>query len=617
MEDWLVQEGDTTLSKSWDVNSQNHNSLPYDVMVAIVGQVGYKDLKSLSLVSRGFSQCARERLFRSITFAADEDKFCLPIGISNVVRRELTQKRPAEVFPYIKYVRLIAPFHRNIASRCPIHHQRGRLSQFMDILVRLPPHSLRGFSYDIGSCLPEQLFLPPPVTQADQSQGDRYAYLVENQKNLEFLSLITDPECLPPHDGVHWDRRTIALATFERLRELSWRGLWRPRDVKAVRKFLAARSDVVEVLLLDFIDWRTPKAWRRRRSAIPAGMIDFATYVLSKQPSGCIIPLVTLQKLSLFGVYLQVTKELLVALNFMHLKALSLRECQNVPELLRLATSELAELSLLNLELITPDGIQEDEETALTQFLKFFEGLEHLRLLIAPTAPSRAYWSSMASHKATLRTLVYHQRGIEPQIRHTRGLFNVARPRSRLYNLPPEGDDASHVHAESWATMKIQYLGICAMAEHVRTILQHSTARHTIKLLHIRGDGDCYGPGRSVVALLWLEAHAEIYRRWRDLGFDNENLFPVYELGRWAFGPDGLPNLQVLAWGDFSYRGRFENELGLLGRLSNSNPDDFCNFEVIRPPLDALNHGHQHFDGLHQPLDFLSACPSESLFMAN
>ena len=34
----------------------------------------------------------------------------------------------------------------------------------------------------------------------------------------------------------------------------------------------------------------------------------------------------------------------------------------------------------------------------------------------------------------------------------------------------------------------------------------------------------------------------------------------------WAFGPDGLTTLQVLALGDFSFRGRFANNQVLLCR---------------------------------------------------
>ena len=213
------------------------NKLPYDVQEAIVAQAEYRNLKSISRVSRAYHGFVRARLFHTITFGTHESSYYLLKGISQVVRQELSQQQPPAIFSDVKYIRLTAPFHLDIWARCEVCDMGGGLGRIMDILAKFQPHSLRGFHYDIGSCLPNQLFLPPLSSHQDDPQGRHDSHLLKRQKNIESLSLITDAYCVPHGPYELWDRRTIALASFERLRRLSWRGLWRPNEVAAVREF--------------------------------------------------------------------------------------------------------------------------------------------------------------------------------------------------------------------------------------------------------------------------------------------------------------------------------------------------------------------------------------------
>jgi hypothetical protein len=41
----------------------------------------------------------------------------------------------------------------------------------------------------------------------------------------------------------------------------------------------------------------------------------------------------------------------------------------------------------------------------------------------------------------------------------------------------------------------------------------------------------------------------------------SQTLPEVFDFAHWAFGPDGLPELEILAYGDFSYQGRQPNIL--------------------------------------------------------
>ena len=93
-------------------------------------------------------------------------------------------------------------------------------------------------------------------------------------------------------------------------------------------------GQLILTLELDFIDWNIPKRFHEDHFPQTA-VINFATYTLPKGPNGCLIRLSSLQKLNLSGVDLEVTHDLLTALNLSHLLALTLHRCHNVPALLQ------------------------------------------------------------------------------------------------------------------------------------------------------------------------------------------------------------------------------------------------------------------------------------------
>ncbi len=72
------------------------------------------------------------------------------------------------------------------------------------------------------------------------------------------------------------------------------------------------------------------------------------------------------------------------------------------------------------------------------------------------------------------------------------------------------------------------------------------------------------------------------------------------QLADWAFGADGLPALQILAWGDFSFDRRFAADQLVLCRHENS-------YRPL-PRADALVQGVAA-----DYADLLLACPSERL----
>ena len=88
------------------------------------------------------------------------------------------------------------------------------------------------------------------------------------------------------------------------------------------------------------------------------------------------------------------------------------------------------------------------------------------------------------------------------------------------------------------------------------------------------------------------------------------------EFATWAFGPDGLPTLEVLAFGDFSYDGQFEfhNKLfcrhtGPIRNLEN----DTRNRELVRKFRPVRGNDRELWDLIDRNKEFLEACPTNAI----
>src|SRR5450432_735192 len=72
---------------------------------------------------------------------------------------------------------------------------------------------------------------------------------------------------------------------------------------------------------------------------------------------------------------------------------------------------------------------------------------------------------------------------------------------------------------------------------------------------------------------------------------------------RWAFGSNELPNLQIIAFGDFSYEGRFAKGNMLLCRDRS----------FLKGYRDMDDQDTECWELLDLHKDMISACPFESL----
>lgn len=83
----------------------------------------------------------------------------------------------------------------------------------------------------------------------------------------------------------------------------------------------------------------------------------------------------------------------------------------------------------------------------------------------------------------------------------------------------------------------------------------------------------------------------------------------VIAFSHWAFGADGIPSLQVLAYGDFSFEGRFKSENIILCRQAWTIPKEDTTLP-FRPIRDSdINM----MELVSENMDFLGACPVDTI----
>jgi hypothetical protein len=95
----------------------------------------------------------------------------------------------------------------------------------------------------------------------------------------------------------------------------------------------------------------------------------------------------------------------------------------------------------------------------------------------------------------------------------------------------------------------------------------------------------------------------------------------LLSLAQWAFGPSGLPELQILAYGDFSYDGRYEWQNRLFCRskfaldlaIAGSNSDCEATLEADLTFREVTKTDLALMELLEEHSDMLSACPEDKI----
>jgi hypothetical protein len=104
-------------------------------------------------------------------------------------------------------------------------------------------------------------------------------------------------------------------------------------------------------------------------------------------------------------------------------------------------------------------------------------------------------------------------------------------------------------------------------------------------------------------------------------GPDQDNLparfkRPFHDLAQWAFGPEGFASLQLIAYGDFSYDGRYAQNNLFLGRnVGELRYKVYRHEELMGNNLrDFWSDDERRFNKLiEKHSEMLSACPIDSI----
>ena len=589
--------------------------LPTELQAAVLEQADFRDLKALSLVSKGLRALALSRLFETVTLVVYEEELRHEGVSDQQLRRELQADLVPGFFPTrVRHLRYERPDVYLGGCQCA----NFRSWRAMNVLDAMKDNQLKALSFDLGTRLPEAFLSPPTsargtatpcepgyVAIGSSAEAEMpISYLVNSQTALESLSLVTDSYCVRVRSRAARGERTIPLAQFNKLRSFSWRNLYRSEEVRAVHELLRARAAYIEELELDFASWRDVVKYTDVIPDKTSSAITLANTILPKKIKGEFIRLSRLKKLSLSDTtFPEDPSDIATALNMNYLQHLTICICINTSALLWSAVKGGMKLSLISLELVMKDLVKKDWIISpVAALLRSFQGLQSLYLLIQTIWSTMDYWSAIANHKSTLKTLVYHQRVPDTRSRDP----SPPTPASRSCH----GSVTENVRA-SFATLNLVCLGIYNVPEGLKASLQSSSSKDTVKMLHIRHSN----PGRGLNSGYWAE-------RWFDTktdgsadpddkdstGYGNCDFHALYDFIQWAFGPQGLPRLQVLAFGDFSVEGCNNDDMMIFGR--RSTPDTCYPFERIDWPMEPESQSFDHFDGISRPFEFLEACPS-------
>ncbi|BCS00167.1 uncharacterized protein AKAW2_50508S [Aspergillus luchuensis] len=488
----------------------------------------------------------------------------------------------------------VHPFFRDLSSS-----RAGEILQHVrQIRFSAPIHIAR---FHRWTCLPAGIL-------------DTNGYLVRHQQRIHSLCLITDGTC--PHAG----RRLEGLSSLTALTDLEWEGIQRPFEMRTLCECLRQnhrRLKAVSIGLL--LDPNVPTSHEDILEVFwpPRAQDDCTPGEREWFPS----------LISLTFSRLPFPDSLLPGGQpspFRALEALTIRDCPNEQRFLQLLARAKDPLTLQHFE-ICSNYLRDSEDRlasiAIVEFLLSFRGLRRLYLKVANFPRFLpGLGDAIKHHQATLHGLVFHEHRLMPI--DTERLFEDLRD----VNMASPNIPQILRHSSPAA------LGLCLRPASARGLLLDIPERSTIRLLHLRLSGEERNHRhlrREVLSELRRNAEGGLWSRSRHgptvAGF---HLKPAQKrseaqdfllLAQWAFGPTGLPALQILAFGDFSHDGRYrEQQILIRWRRIGEQPyprvSSDREYSISSSFCLVDSDDYSLWEGL--PLDgtqFLSACPGTGL----
>ena len=404
-------------------------------------------------------------------------------------------------------------------------------------------------------------------------------YLQREQPEIESLSLNTGAPTdrdwlLHGGDYIIPPPAPLMLDGFRRLRSFSWTGARLASELESLRVFLAANRSILETLELDFIDRNSMNHACQTRLASDDPRV-FTTHVLPLSPDPSINSFPALTTLSLSAVCLPLNLDATVlAFDFGRLRALKLHRCKDTHLLLRAIVHAAQSLKLESLDLMMEDFATKQDwgGSGLTAFLQSFNSLQQLYLSITPSGEitTEQYFESILCHASTMKRLVYH----EMTLHQPDSLYPSEDKNLTLATLDLGYGPTGAMH-RFMQQSGLESFGCYDSLSQLRKILESCTSTQSLKLLHIRRSKEGFEPLLRDNMIQWTVKGVV-----EPVGPENHSAqaianFELFDFVRWAFGSRGLSKLRILAFGDFSYDGRFEDKRLLFCRQRIGSPHGF------------------------------------------
>ncbi|MCJ1395105.1 hypothetical protein MMC18_007986 [Xylographa bjoerkii] len=623
------------------------DSLPVELLCGIIGLIkDQRDLRSLCQVSKGLNTWATPFLYHSVTLTAAESD----LGYLHVKAFSEGLLAPESRLRHVKHLHIVAPFRERLECRC-IHwyghfeeddsengenkeNQNGNNEirpknpkksdhydledSLMSVLQQLKENSLLSFSWDLGICIPSTLL------------GEK-GILTKTQRHIESLSLTTGGVDEQNIEGSYLP----ALLQLKCLRSLSWKAIKTVEELYALRHGLWYNSQHLLNLEVDLVDYpavynnwcaENPGFPYRGTWQKPFGDNFFATNVLGLMPGKPIIMFPALQALRFSVVpFSCAIMEMAYALNLTNLRTLKLHNCLDSLKLLDFVTKALQPIRLTSFELVT--DIYDQALVRISNFLETFTGLEELFLLFFrfKCHYEEDYWPSIRYHKSSLKRLVYHKETYRTDHKSVLSRYTTQK-----------GSTCGSANDATIGLPLVDCIGISDDGFALKSKLEPIAPTLKWKLLHVRWTAasrpnwcDWAGNDTTSEPLARHAVAGGSYASWRPMS----QYVPgdLHTFATWAFGPAGLPKLQILASGDFSHKGRFDERNVLLCRRllpvsdidsdseaeDETKPDTTLNNKKTSPPRRPYRRMRKEdwglWDGIEGGFAMLEACPVEPL----
>ncbi|PVH94481.1 hypothetical protein DM02DRAFT_676170 [Periconia macrospinosa] len=512
--------------------------LPAEILREIAQQVTDKeDLKSLCEVSTYLYSIAIPILYEQVTIVSKDEEHLenMPVVQTLCTSRNL--------LGHIKNIEFASPFHifRGF-GRCSHNRRLPDIDTEEDLLpenscfIRLsanvvtllegcPNNNLQSFTWGLGTCIPQEII---------GSSG----LLTLKQKQIESMQLITAGSCY----GNLTSQSPMNLSGFTRLKKLSWKGMKSENDWETLKNTLKQSSHQLVELELDFVEWV------RLKSGLFTDDKPGSSFTRPKPPQGTPRMFPALQVLSLSEFMFESDAMYLAyAFDFALLRSLKLNYSCWKEFLLGSRLNRPSRLKCLEIGIDIPiyDG---EAEKLIPEFLQSFNGLEQLALLTCSPSPTLDIWRAALHHKSTLKAFVHHQRdyiqnddlGFEEYCDNPNLSLALVEEEVAGWTENPSENPLSEFNLE--------FLGICLDPKLLERVLAPIAKTSSLRVLHIR-----QSPTHFQFASWGLHDDRK--------GTDESGAVKLHKIlhdfAQWAFGPEGLPSLKVIVYGDFSFQGRY------------------------------------------------------------